>query len=478
MFPVEPGCGGGHALRRLQVCHQLRGSIREIILHRGEKAVGLRPPSLVPTKRSHGRAYGEMQNKTAPTPKHFAGFDGLRLVAAVSVIFSHSFLIATGSEENEPLVRLLGSRNSLGLYGVYTFFVISVFLLARSLRSNPSLTTYSVNRVLRIVPAFAACILVTAFVIGPICSSASLISYYASSVTWSFIAFALNGFSDWPLPGVYAYDADLATVVNASLWSLPYEVLSYLFLLAVWLLLRSPGLATGAIVTIALCTWKFPVVEKAMAAIGFTLPFLAGGVFMQWLHARYGTHRILAILSAVLLVAAGFLGWQTHAFALLGAYLIVFFGERQNPGSKLAGKIGDCSYGLYLYAWPAEQIIRQFTVTTSPFWLFLGALPLASGLAFLSCHLIERPAMKRRAAVAALVRSALSKLFKGAQAPAVIGAKIVFVVGALLMLTRGRYWLITENMGKLLVLMMAGSAIAVVTHRLGVKTGVWQAPSP
>jgi peptidoglycan/LPS O-acetylase OafA/YrhL len=418
-----------------------------------------------------------MQNQAAPKANHFAGFDGLRLIAAVSVIFSHSFLIATGSEENEPLVRLLGPRNSAGLYGVYTFFVISGFLLARSLRSNPSLATYSVNRVLRIVPAFAACTLVMAFIVGPICSRASLSAYYSSPVTWSFVASTLNGFSDWPLPGVFAYDAGLATVVNASLWSLPYEALSYIFLVAVWMSCRSPSLATGAIVTIALCTWKFPVAEKALAGIAFTLPFFAGGVFMQWVHAHYGTHRILAILSAVLLVAAGFFGWQTRAFALLGAYLIVFFGERQNPGSKLAAKIGDCSYGLYLYAWPAEQILRQFTGTTNPFWLFLGALPFAGTLAFLSCHLIERPAMKRRGAVAALMRSAFNKLFKGVRAPAVIGAKIVFVVGALLMLTRGPYWLITWNMGRLLVLMMAGSAIAVVTHRLGVRVGLWQPPS-
>src|SRR6185503_4610228 len=107
-----------------------------------------------------------------------------------------------------------------------------------------------------------------------------------------------------------------------------------------------------------------------------------------------------------------FLGWQTHAFAFLGSYIIVFLGERPNPGSKLAGKIGDCSYGLYLYAWPAEQIRRQFTGATSPFWLFLGALPLAGTFAFLSCHLIERPAMKRRGAVAAWVTSAFNKFFK------------------------------------------------------------------
>ena len=67
---------------------------------------------------------------------HFPGFDGLRLLAAFAVIFSHSYLIATGTEADEPFVRLLGPRNIIGLYGVFAFFSISGFLLARSLSRN------------------------------------------------------------------------------------------------------------------------------------------------------------------------------------------------------------------------------------------------------------------------------------------------------------------------------------------------------
>jgi len=48
----------------------------------------------------------------------FPGFDGLRLFAAIVVLFSHAFLIAEDSEAREPLAALLGSGNILGLYGV------------------------------------------------------------------------------------------------------------------------------------------------------------------------------------------------------------------------------------------------------------------------------------------------------------------------------------------------------------------------
>ena len=59
-------------------------------------------------------------------------FDALRLVAAVSVLFSHAFLIAEGTQRHEPLIRLTGNQSILGLCGVFVFFAISGFLVTQS----------------------------------------------------------------------------------------------------------------------------------------------------------------------------------------------------------------------------------------------------------------------------------------------------------------------------------------------------------
>lgn len=418
-----------------------------------------------------------MQNQSAPRTDHFAGFDGIRLVSAIAVLFSHAFLIAGGDYDSHPFVRLAGGRKvlgSLGDYGVRTFFVISGFLLARSLRFNPSIVTYSVNRTLRIMPAFAACALVSAFVIGPICTAVPWKLYFSSLDTWTFTARSLNEFSDWVLPGVFAYDGQLSTQVNGSLWSLRYEVLSYVFLLAVWTICRSAGLATLVVVALAVGTCTSPLVTASVLGIAFTLPFFAGGVLMHWIHARYGTNWLLAVLSAALFVVAAAYGREVYAFAVLGAYLVVFFGERQNPGSRLAGKTGDCSYGIYLYGWPAEQLVKQFTGTTSPFLLFFGALAIAWGLAFLSCHLVEMPAMKRRRDMAGWMRAGFKRLFNGALAPAIVGAKIAFIAGAVFVLTVGHWWLFLQSMGELFLVTMAGALIAVGVHRVGAKAGLRQ----
>ena len=74
------------------------------------------------------------------------GFDSLRLIGALSVLFSHSYLITQGTEGSEPLQQLLhGGKNIAGLYGVFTFFIISGYLLSSSLNRNPDVLRFVVN---------------------------------------------------------------------------------------------------------------------------------------------------------------------------------------------------------------------------------------------------------------------------------------------------------------------------------------------
>jgi len=59
-------------------------------------------------------------------------FDLLRLVAALSVIFSHAFLLAENSQDHDPLMILTGGQAILGLAGVFVFFTISGYLISQS----------------------------------------------------------------------------------------------------------------------------------------------------------------------------------------------------------------------------------------------------------------------------------------------------------------------------------------------------------
>ena len=62
---------------------------------------------------------------------------------------------------------------------------------------------------------------------------------------------------------------------------------------------------------------------------------------------------------------------------------------------RSAGRFGDLSYGLYLYAFPMQQLVLTlFPQTTLPVILCTA---LTAPLALLSWHLIERPALRWRA---------------------------------------------------------------------------------
>ena len=409
-----------------------------------------------------------------PTSRHLAGFDSLRLVAAVSVMFSHSYLIGTGSEQTEPFVRLLGPKNIIGLYGVFTFFIISGFLLARSLERNPCAITYAVNRSLRILPGFLLCTLVTVLVIGPAFSTHGVAGYFTHPGTFAFLRDSINSLGEMPLPGVFSYSGErLATSVNGSLWSLRSEALSYVFLLASWLVFR-PGLfASTFIAAVAAATLVSWDAFSVIPGVAYTLPYFAGGVLMNWVHRRFGTCWQGALLCACALVVSACFGQQAVAFALFGAYLIVYAGERPNFATRAIDRLGDCSYGVYLYGWPVQQMVRQTTGVTDPLVLFSISVPLALLPAMASYHLVEKPAMdlKRRTGESAksLVHRVLTTLGPGRGA-AVFTAKVAFVCGSILVLTSSKQWYdFMESMAMVLgatvvCAMAAGLAFPVISR--------------
>ena len=111
----------------------------------------------------------------ADPPGRQNSFDLLRLVAAVMVLISHSFPLVG---EAEP--ELAGV--SLGGFGVIVFFAISGYLVTRSWAYDQRLTAFAAKRGLRLLPALAVCVLVTAYVIGPV---ATMVSGSFPNASWS-----------------------------------------------------------------------------------------------------------------------------------------------------------------------------------------------------------------------------------------------------------------------------------------------------
>lgn len=149
-------------------------------------------------------------------PRKFPCFDGLRAVAALSVIVVHT-AFPTGFTTRQ---RTWGAYTARGEIGVAVFFLISGFLLYRPFvaahlegRPGPAIRPYLKRRVLRIVPAYWVALFVAAYVLHtvdpPIHSLRSIVIYFA---------FLQIYFSGYVLHGISAA------------WTLCVEMTFYLFL--------------------------------------------------------------------------------------------------------------------------------------------------------------------------------------------------------------------------------------------------------
>lgn len=348
---------------------------------------------------SFGKQVSEQSNQFLP------GFDSLRLIGALSVLFSHSFLITQGTEGSEPLQQLLhGGKNVAGLYGVFTFFIISGYLLSSSLNRDPDILRFVVSRSLRLLPGFVCCILFSALVIGPIFSQLSFLDYMTSPELIHYLKSSFSTLADAPLPGVFNYSGIVSDVVNGSLWSLRAEVMSYLILLVLWTIVPAPGWVALTLGGLGVAIIAQPKLIAYLPEVGYPLPFFAAGVVIWWLTTHLGDSRLLAQFCGVGVLIGILQGFPHAAFAFFGGYLVIYMGTRTTPLTPWIQRHGDISYGLFLLGWPVQQMLRQLLDLREPLSMFLLSSVVTAVLAWCLFHSVERPALSLRKPLLASLR--------------------------------------------------------------------------
>jgi peptidoglycan/LPS O-acetylase OafA/YrhL len=328
-------------------------------------------------------------------------FDFIRLIAALSVVFSHSFLIAEGSEANEPFVWLTGNQCVLGLVGVFVFFVISGYLVTASYCRNPMAADFAARRALRIFPALVANMLVCALLLGPLVSHLALGAYLAAPELPAFCRKVLT-LDPGPLhlPGVLFADNTVGLLINGSLWTLRYEVMMYamVVLLGMAGLLRLPVALALTILGIAAVAHEHALTPLGdIGEMAWLLGFFASGMALYFLRERIAFRARYALVALAALALFVWLGRFIMLFPLAGAYIVIWFARRHDPWLDYSRYAGDLSYGIYIYGWPAEQLVMWLSGGHARWWqVFLGSLLVALPAAWLSWHTIEKWALRRR----------------------------------------------------------------------------------
>lgn len=322
-------------------------------------------------------------------------FDALRLIAAASVIFSHCFLIAEGSDAHEPLILLTGRQSILGLAGVFVFFTISGFLVTQSFETTGSPLRFLLKRVLRIFPGLFAALLIAAIIIGPLVTTLPPGAYFRRSEIYGYVVGnALLDVGIHELPGVMFVDNPVGLEVNGSLWSLRYEFMMYLAVLGLGVsrLLRLPVLL--GLLALGLACLQFEALDF-LGTWGWLLAFFAVGMVLYKLrHTPIFDGRLAALALAGLVLSVP-LRQFIPLFPLFGGYLAIYLALERRLPIIPATRFGDLSYGLYIYGWPVTATVMYASRGSLSWWqLFLISLPAAVGAAWLSWRFVEEPFLR------------------------------------------------------------------------------------
>lgn len=337
-------------------------------------------------------------------------FNLVRFLAAALVLVSHSWpLTAT---PGEPLERIAGF--SLGHLGVDVFFVVSGFLVTGSLLARATLADFARARALRIFPALALSAFGTAFVIGPLVTDLPAARYLAHPDTWLF---ALQNSLTWPmgvrwwLPGVF-YDNPGGPAVNGALWSLPWELTMYVLLgmLGLWLLReRGPERVARARTVVMVVAIAAMIGHGVNEAFAFSHRFeVVQGLRLVALFFGAGSLQLLRgrvplalgpLAGSIVALVLGLLlggGWLL-LYPLALAYLVVWLALVPAGPIRLYNRVGDYSYGFYLWQFPIQQWVVLGSREVRPLELMLIAGPITLVLAAISWHLVEGPALALKA---------------------------------------------------------------------------------
>ena len=331
----------------------------------------------------------------APAASRDNNFDALRLIAAISVIFSHSFLIAQGTQNHEPLIWLTGRQSILGLAGVFVFFTISGYLVTQSWERTESASRYLLKRCLRIFPGIVVALVLSAFVLAPIVTTLPLAEYFARPEPYRYVASnAMLSVKVHELPGVLFVDNPVGLEINGSLWTLRYEFMMYLMVLALGLTRLLNIWTCLALLALGMACVHFTAFD-ALSGWGWMLSFFAVGMVLYKLrHTRIFDGRV-ALAALALLAASIPLRQFILLFPLTGCYLALWLALNPRIPPLRAARWGDLSYGLYIYGWPSEQLVIWLKRGHAEWWqVFGGGLLLAGVLAFVSWHLVEAPALR------------------------------------------------------------------------------------
>lgn len=316
--------------------------------------------------------------------------DLLRLVAATLVLYSHQYVLL-----GFPEPSFLG-MTTFGGAGVSIFFFLSGFLVWSSWVRDSDIKRFFIRRSLRIFPGLWLVVFITVFFFGPALSNFSLTDYFTSTETWRYLSTAVLLVRKG-LPGVLNGNP-FPQAINGSLWTLPIEFLCYLTVAVVGSvqLAQKNWLLGGCLCLVALGATLGPAMVGERFIPHFEMvAFFWWGAWYGHLSRNLSTHSkwdwVLSVLALLVFLTLGSRGVERTSMLLFAGGLVII-ARKVSIGAPLTDRLGDLSYGMYIFAFPVQQAFIQLAHDRN--WAFetylASSFLVTAGLAYASWHCIEK----------------------------------------------------------------------------------------
>lgn len=320
-------------------------------------------------------------------------FTLMRFIFAWAVLIGHSFPI-TGNG-SDPISKLLLPYTWIGGIAVSGFFAISGYLVTASFMQR-TMPTFIASRLLRLYPAVIVYSLIAILLIGPLNIDVSVNQYFRAN-PWNNMLNAMLWEWTYNLPYVFP-DNPFPGSTNGSTWTLPAEIRCYVLVF----FLGFFGVFDSRIRANAFLFMLFILVEVSYVSIPlfgnssrFASPllfFLLGSLF--WVNrSSLPLSWLLVVAATIALFFSNKSGFFYHYLYPVALTYIVFMFVYRTPHFDM-DRFGDISYGVYIYAWPIQQMV--WSQGQSAYLNILISTFIVFPLAYLSWRFIEKPALNIR----------------------------------------------------------------------------------
>lgn len=298
-------------------------------------------------------------------------FDILRHIFATLVIVAHAYILFLGATGDMDIITKTLKTVSLGHISVIGFFVISGFLITQSMLNSKNYFDYFFKRILRIYPALIVAICLSAFVIGPLVTNLPWDSYLHSGVK----AYVLNNLN---LIGNTAYTIGdvfnsnpYPSAINGSLWTIKHEVAAYVMvaLLSFFTILKHKKITLVLTLILFIVAILKPVID--FGSIGLKVGVLTEykWFFELMFYFMLGTVMYLYkdkiimspkffLLACIVFCCGIFINKIDIVIYFTFPYIVIYLSTLKTIFQTK--KIGDFSYGLYIYAFPIQQLLVYY----------------------------------------------------------------------------------------------------------------------